>query len=142
MACLTPTGQRPRDRMGFAGAETLSVRSCSIATARPSRSTTERQRDAVEVVVSRMDETVTAELEALEELCRAATRNRPAPDDAHTWLLAYACGALATLLHLGLITPDEDARWRGRLQPAFGDDLRLQGYAEGAPSGPRPRQPR
>jgi hypothetical protein len=89
-----------------------------------------------------MDDAVTAELEALEELCLAATRNRPAPDDASTWLLAYACGALATLLHLGLITPEEDARWRERLQPAFGDDRRLtrwrigKGDASSSPPGP------
>lgn len=71
-----------------------------------------------------MDDAVAAELEALEELC-LGTRNRPPSDDARTWAVAYACGALATLVHLGLITPEEDARWRERLQPAFGDDARF-----------------
>jgi hypothetical protein len=40
-------------------------------------------------------------------------------------LLANAAGALATLLHLNPTTPEEDAQWRERLQPAFGDRLRL-----------------
>src|SRR5690349_21147085 len=53
-----------------------------------------------------MDDAVTAELEALEELCLGA-RDRPPSDDARTSAVAYACGALATLVHLGLITPEE-----------------------------------
>lgn len=37
---------------------------------------------------------------------------------------AHAAAALATLVHVGLITPEEDREWRERLRPALGNRIR------------------
>jgi hypothetical protein len=90
-----------------------------------------------------MDAAVTAELEALEKLGLEAVRNSRVPADVRARLVANVAGALATLLHLGLITPEEDAEWRERLQPVFGEGLRVTRWriakdpaAEAAPPAP------
>jgi hypothetical protein len=73
-----------------------------------------------------MNATVRAELEHVEQMALGAASVR---EELREGALAasgsHAAAALATLVHLGLITPEEDREWRARLRPALGDRIRL-----------------
>ena len=84
-----------------------------------------------------MNDAVRAELDQYEQRLRQAAAY---PGDIRAQALPVACtqamAVLATLVHLGLLTRDEDAAWRRSLETVVGDGLRLQTFrisAAGAP---------
>jgi hypothetical protein len=89
-----------------------------------------------------MEASVEAELERIETWGLQSAHNPQLPHDARRWVVAYASGALGTLLHLGLITRNEDAEWRERLRRPLGDRLRVSRFrivkedGSGAPAPP------
>lgn len=76
-----------------------------------------------------MREEIVAEMEQFEQMAMAAAE-APADlrDEALLLAAARASGALSTLVHLGLISPEEDREWRERLQPVVGDQIRLRRF--------------
>ncbi len=73
-----------------------------------------------------MQANVLAELEYVEQRAvGAAATGEQHRERALTAVASHAAAALSTLLHIGLITPEEDAAWRARLGRALGDENRL-----------------
>jgi hypothetical protein len=76
--------------------------------------------------LSAMNLVVRAELEQVEAMALSAAKvDKGYRDEALEHAGAHAAAALATLVHVGLITPEEDREWRERLRPALGDRIRL-----------------
>jgi hypothetical protein len=69
---------------------------------------------AVEPIVGR-------ELEQIEQMAAAASQATMGRDAVLASTRAYVSGALSTLVHLGLVTPDEDQQWRERLASSLDD---------------------
>jgi len=76
--------------------------------------------------LSRVLADVLAELQYVEQRAlSAATTGEQHREQALAAVASHASAALATLLHIGLITPDEDTQWRTRLGRVLGDANRL-----------------
>jgi hypothetical protein len=87
-----------------------------------------------------MEPRVEAELEQVE---RSALSAAGAPEERREEALllvgSYASAALSTLLHLGLITREEDREWRERLAPVVGERIKVGRFRITA-SGPEPTE--
>lgn len=87
-----------------------------------------------------MDLTVQSELEHVEQMAVTAARTGERHrDEAVGAAAAHASIALATLLHVGMLTRAEEADWRERLGTALGDPKRLalRGYTITVQGGPQ-----